>query len=90
MQSFHHWETSERGQLPISSRNDVQPTYDVNASTEAAFRLKLRERLGRFHFLVDFCRVVDIDSSVVGCGGEKLAFWTDGQGPMFACLLAWK
>jgi hypothetical protein len=63
-------------------------TYNVNASAKAAFRLELRERLGRFHFLVDFGCVVDIDPSVVGCGGQELAFWADGQSPMLACFLA--
>jgi hypothetical protein len=63
-------------------------TYDVNASAKAAFRLELRERLGCFHFLVDFGCVVDIDSTIVGCSGQELAFWADGQSPMLACFLA--
>lgn len=70
---------------------DAQATYDVNASTETAFRLKLRKRLRRFHFLVDLGRVVDINSSVVGCGSQEFTLWTDSQSPMlsgfFACEL---
>jgi hypothetical protein len=76
--------------IVVEDLGGVQATYDVNASTKAAFRLELRERLGRFHFLVDFRRVVDIDSSVVGCGGQELALWADSQSPMLACFLAWK
>ena len=61
-----------------SSEVLCRQTYNVDASTKAAFGLELRERLGRLHFLVDFGCVVDIDSAVVGCGGQELAFWAYG------------
>lgn len=72
----------------VAEDRNLQATYNVNASAKAAFRLKLRKCLRRFHFLVDFCRVVDIDPSVMGCGGQELALWADSQSPMFACFLA--
>ena len=67
---------------------DCQVTYDVNASTKAALCFELRKRLCRFHFLVDFRRVVDIDPSIVGRSSQKLALWTHSQSPMLAGSLA--
>jgi len=67
---------------------DCQVTYDVDASTKAALRFELRKRLCRFHFFVDFRRVIDIDPSVMGRGGQKLALWAHSQSPMLAGSLA--